>query len=94
MNALPIPLSPTAQATIMLQQQASNIQMQSGMFIPPQMMNPPDPSQFITKHETPSPRSNNNNNDTQQQNDHVKNEVEKSSSITTTPQENTAMEST
>lgn len=54
MNALPIPLSPTAQATMMLQQQATNMQMPGGIFIPPQMM--ADPSQFI-KHE-PHERTN------------------------------------
>ncbi|XP_063708981.1 uncharacterized protein LOC134837528 [Culicoides brevitarsis] len=51
MNALPIPLSPTAQATMMLQQQATNMQMPGGIFIPPQMMPDMNPQQFQIKHE-------------------------------------------
>lgn len=103
MTALPIPLSPTAQATMMLQQQASNMQMQSsGIFIPPQMMNVSDPTQFIKhepiSHEMP-PRSNASPiispHLSQQMMDQVKTEEEKPAvTTTTTPTEHNAMEST
>uniref|UniRef100_A0A336LNM7 CSON013828 protein n=1 Tax=Culicoides sonorensis TaxID=179676 RepID=A0A336LNM7_CULSO len=103
MNILPIPLSPTAQATMMLQHQANNMQMPTGMFMPPQMMNMPDQTQFIKRetslHEIP-PNSNVTTvtNNTTSVSDHVKSEGDKTSVTTTTTTtantENHAMEST
>lgn len=98
MNALPIPLSPTAQATMMLQQQASNMQMPGGIFIPPQMMSVSEANQFIkhepVSHEMP-PRTNASPiiNQPSPQMDQVKPDLEKPAVATPTPTEN-AMEST
>lgn len=104
MNALPIPLSPTAQATMMLQQQATNMQMQSGIFIPPQMMSVSEAATQFIKRESPSshempPRSPTITSQSHQQTmEQVKSEGEKppvTTTTTTTPSENNnAMEST